>query len=163
MNRAQKIIQAYRNAPWRRQLQMLGGFGAFAVVVALVLLLNIWATSQAGAYGLQVQIYQATAQAREQSIEDKKIILADLTSTENLAQRAEEANYQPVDPNRIRYLEMEGYYPEQPLQLAPAPNAVHAETPDDGLPSEFTSSLIDWISQKIYELSQRAGSAGAGE
>ena len=163
MNRAQKILQAYRNTPWRRQIQVLSMFGAFAAVAALVMIVYIWMTSQAGTYGLQVQEYQATAQALEQSIEDKKVELADLTNTENLEKRAEEAGFQPVDPNRIRYLEVDGYYTQQPLQLAPAPNVAHAQTPDDGLPQTFTSSLFDWIRETIYQLSVQTGSVGIGE
>ncbi len=163
MNRAQKILQAYRNTPWRRQIQVLSMFGAVAAVAALVMIVYIWVTSQAGTYGLQVREYQVTAQALEQSIEDKKVELADLTSTENLAERAEQAGYQPVDPNRIRYLEVEGYYTEPPLQLAPAPNAVHTQSSEGGLPQSFTSSLYDWIRETIYQLSIRTGSAGIGE
>jgi len=163
MNRAQKILQAYRNTPWRQQIQVLSMFGAFAAVAALVMIVYIWVTSQAGTYGLQVQEYQATAQAIERSIEDKKVELADLTNTENLAERADEAGYQPVDPNRIRYLEVEGYYVQPDLQLAPAPSAVQAQTSEDGLPPAFTSSLYDWIRETIYQLSIRTGSAGIGE
>ena len=161
MNRAQKFLQAYRNTPWRRQLQVLSIFGALAVVAALVMILYIWMTSQAGTYGLQVQEYQATAQALEQSIEDKKVELADLTSNDNLAERAEKAGYIPADPNRIRYLEVEGYYTAPPLRLAPAPNAVHGQIREDGLPSIFTDSLVEWVRFTVDRL--KNGSAGWGE
>lgn len=161
MNRAQKFLQAYRNTPWRRQLQVLSMFGALAVVAALVMILYIWMTSQAGTYGLQVQEYQATAQALEQSIEDKKVELADLTSTENLAERAEKAGYIPADPNRVRYLEVEGYFEEPSLQLAPSPNQLHAQTRDDGLPPAFTASLFDWIRETIDQF--KNGSTGWGD
>jgi len=145
MNRAQKIIEAYRNTPWRKQIQMLGLFAAFGVVAAVVMIVYVWVTSLAGAYGLQVQEYQATAQALEQVIEDKNAQLADLTSVENLAARADEQNYVPVDPNRIRYIEAAEPQPVQPQ-----------------LPQEFTTSLIDWIREMIYLLSLETGAINLG-
>ncbi|MGD2027873.1 MAG: hypothetical protein PVI99_08665 [Anaerolineales bacterium] len=161
MNRAQKIIEAYRNTPWRKQIQMLGLFAAFGVVVAVVMIVYVWVTSLAGAYGLQVQEYQATAQALEQVIEDKNAHLADLTSVENLAARAAEQNYVPVDPNRIRYVEVEGYTGEQPIQLAP-PTSAQPQTTQSQLPQEFTTSLLDWIWDMIYQISLKTGVTDLG-
>ncbi len=48
MNRAQKILQAYRNTPWRRQTQMLSRLAAVGVVFAFVMMVYTWMTSQAG-------------------------------------------------------------------------------------------------------------------
>lgn len=162
MNRAQKIIEAYRNTPWRRQVQMLGLFAAFGVVAAVVMIVYVWVTSLAGAYGLQVQEYQETAQALEKVIEDKNAHLAELTSVDNLAARAEDQDYLSVDPNRIRYLEVDGYPADQPLQLAPNTSASQ-EAATNQLPAAYTTSLIDWLRQAIYELSLQTGSAGLGD
>jgi hypothetical protein len=161
MNRAQKIIEAYRNTPWRRQVQMLGLFAAFGVVVAVVMIVYVWVTSLAGAYGLPVQDYQATTQSLEKIIEDKNAHLAELTSVDNLAARAEEQNYQSVDPNRIRYLEVDGYAAEQPLQLAPS-TSTDAQVATKQLPPAYTTSLIDWLREMIFDLSVKTGAAGLG-
>lgn len=161
MNRAQKIIEAYRNTPWRKQIQMLGFFAAVGVVATVVMIVYVWVTSLAGAYGLQVQEYQATAQALEQVIEDKNAQLANLTSVENLATRAADQNYVPVDPNRIRYVEVEGYFGEQPIQLAP-PTSAQPQTVQSQLPQEYTTSLIDWIREMIYQISLKTGAVNLG-
>lgn len=156
MNRVQKILQAYRNTPWRRQTQMLSRLAAAGVVIAVVLMVYTWMTSQAGTYGLHVQEYQRTALAAEQNIEDKRAHLADITSNEALAQRAAEKGYVPADPNRVRYLEVDGYYVDPPLQLAPPRSQIHQQVEEDsGLPPEFTNSLIEWIREAIYNLSTR--------
>ncbi len=161
MNRAQKIIEAYRNTPWRQQTQMLGLFAVFGFVAALVMIVYVWVTSMAGTYGLKVQEYQATARSLEQEIEDKKARLAILEGTENLTERAIAAGYQMADPNRIRYLEVEGYYGQEPFQLAPqTPDQKTAQTPQ--LPPEYTSSLIDWLREMIFQLSLKTGSVGSG-
>jgi len=162
MNRAQKIIEAYRNTPWRKQTQMLGLFAVFGFVAALVMIVYVWVTSMAGTYGLKVQEYQATARALEQQIEDKKARLARLEVTENLTERAVEAGYQMADTNRIRYLKVDGYYGKQPFQLAPHnPNSQQVQ--DVQLPPEYTTSLIDWMREMIFELSLKTGSAGLGD
>lgn len=158
MNRAQKILQAYRNTPWRRQTQMLSRLAAVGVVVAFVAFVYIWMTSQAGTYGLHAQEYQRTALAAEQNIEDKRAELADLTSNESLAKRAAKMGYVPADPNRVRYLEVEGYYVDPPLQLAPPPSAIHQRVDEEtGLPLEFTTSLIEWIQQTLFSIGVGGG------
>jgi len=161
MNRAQKIIEAYRNTPWRKQIQMLGLFAVFGIVAALVMIVYIWVTSMAGTYGLQVQEYQATARALEQEIEDKKAKLASLEVTENLTERAVEAGFQMADMNRIRYLKVEGYYGPEPFQLAPRTPGFQ-QSQNVQLPPEYTTSLIEWMRQMIFELSLKTGSAGVG-
>lgn len=161
MNRAQKIIEAYRNTPWRKQTQMLGLFAVFGFVAALVMIVYVWVTSMAGAYGLQVQEYQATTRALEQQIEDKKAKLANLEVTLNLEERAEAAGFQPADTNRLRYLAVEGYYGPEPFQLAPhSPDMQQSQ--DVQLPPEYTTSLIDWMREMIYQLSLKTGSSGVG-
>ena len=113
MNRAQKIIEAYRNTPWRQQTQMLGLFAVFGFVAALVMIVYIWLTSMAGTYGLKVQEYQGTARELEKQIENKKALLANLEVTSSLTERAEDAGFKVADPNRIRYLQVEGVEPSQ--------------------------------------------------
>jgi len=161
MNRAQKIIEAYRNTPWRQQTQMLGLFAVFGFVAALVMIVYIWLTSMAGTYGLKVQEYQETARALEQQIEDKKAHLANMEVTSNLTERAAAAGFQVADPNRIRYLKVEGYYEPPTFQLAPhTPNELEEQTIQ--LPPEYTTSLIDWLREMIYQLSLKTGSEQIG-
>ena len=161
MNRAQKIIEAYRNTPWRQQTQMLGLFAVFGFVAALVMIVYIWLTSMAGTYGLKVQEYQETARELEQQIEDKKAHLANLEVTASLTDRAVEAGFEMADPNRIRYLKVEGYYEQQSFQLAPHSPSELAEQKMQ-LPPEYTTSLIDWFGDMIYQLSLKTGSGLIG-
>ena len=161
MNRAQKIIEAYRNTPWRQQTQMLGLFAVFGFVAAMVMIVYIWLTSMAGTYGLKVQEYQETARELEQQIEDKKAHLANLEVTASLTDRAVEAGFQMADPNRIRYLKVEGYYEQHSFQLAPHnPNELDDQKMQ--LPPEYTTSLIDWFGEMIYQLSLKTGSGLIG-
>ena len=161
MNRAQKFIQAYRNTPWRRQINMVGTFAAFGLVATLVMLAYVWVTSNAGAYGLQVQEYQETNQQLEQEIEDAKAELGNITSNEVMAARATEMGFVPVDSNQMRYLVVPGYPGEPTPAVIPQPTA-HGSGQEENLPSEYTASLLDWLQAFIYDLSVRTGSAGVG-
>jgi hypothetical protein len=160
MNRAQKIIQAYRNTPWRRQINMISTFVTFGLVVALVMLVYVWVTSRAGAYGLQVQEYQETNQVLERNIENAKAELGDLTRNEAMVARATEMGFVPVDSNRMRYIVVPGYPGE------PTPEIIPQTTPhaagDDQLPPQYTTSLIDWLQAFIFDLSLKTGSAQIG-
>jgi len=161
MNRAQKIIQAYTNTPWRRQAQIIGTFAAFGVVVAMVMIAYIWISSNAGTYGLQVQEIQETNQALQKEIEDKKAELADITSSGPMATRANEMGFVPVNPERVRYLSVSGY----PVQATPDIYGLTApqESAHKELPPEYTTSLFDWFQAFIYQLSLKTGSALTGE
>ncbi len=159
MNRAQRLIQAYANTPWRRDLQLIGLFSALVVVVALVATVYVWVSSQAGTYGRQVQEIQATSQATEQRIEDLRAELADITSQENMTARAEAAGYVEVDRSKVIYLVVPGYPGRETLQISPA-NPEDAADRHPQLPAEYTMSLVDWFNQLIYQLSLETGSAG---
>ena len=162
MNRAQKIIQAYRNTPWRREAQLIGVFAAFCLVGALVLIAYIQVTSLRGTYGLQVREIQATSQAVEQNIEDQRAQLAQLTSTDHLSERANELGFVPVEPNAADYLVVPGYPDESQARLDLY--SIEDLQTDDGvqLPATFTTSLIDWLREEIYQLSLKTGASGLG-
>lgn len=161
MNRAQKIIQAYTNTPWRRQAQIIGTFAAFGVVVAMVMIAYIWISSNAGTYGLQVQEIQETNQALQKEIEDKKAELANITSSGPMATRASEMGFVPVNPERVRYLTVSGYPGHSTPDIGDAPTS--QELAHQELPPEYTTSLIDWFQAFIYQLSLKTGSALVGE
>lgn len=161
MNRAQKIIQAYQNTPWRRQINMIGTFVAFGLVATLVMLAYVWVTSKAGAYGLQVQDFQETNQYLEQEIENAKADLGDLTHNEAMAARATEMGFVPADSNDLRYLVVPEYPGEPTPAVIPQPTP-HTVVQGNTLPPEYTSSLLDWLQAFVYDLSVMTGSADGG-
>lgn len=161
MNRAQKIIQAYRNTPWRRQINMIGTFVAFGLVATLVMLAYVWVTSKAGAYGLQVQEIQETNQYLEQEIENAKAELGDITRNEAMAERATEIGFVPAESDQLRYLVVPGY-PGEPTPAVIPQATPHVAGQGNTLPPEYTASLLDWLQAFIYDLSVMSGSAEIG-
>lgn len=158
MNRAQRFIQAYANTPWRRQVQVIGLFSAFVVVVALVASAYLWVSSLAATYGRQVQEIQSTAQVVEDNIEDLSAELGELTTTERMQQLAEDQGYTPMTPWDLEYLVVPGYPEDQPLTIAPKKLSLPADSRQE-LPPEFTQSLIDWVRETIFKISLETGAA----
>ncbi|MEN8240545.1 MAG: hypothetical protein ABFS17_01390 [Chloroflexota bacterium] len=161
LNRAQRFIQAYATTPWRRQVQVIGLFSAFVIVVALAASAYLWVTSLAATYGRQVQEIQATAQVVEENIEDLTVEYGELTTTEIMQQLAEEKGYQPLTTRQLEYLPVAGFPEEQPLVIPSQGLAVSAEA-SQNLPPEFTQSLIDWVRQVIFNVSVDTGASSAG-
>jgi cell division protein FtsL len=158
MKRAQRFIQAYATTPWRRQVQVIGLFSAFVVVVALVAGAYLWVSSLAATYGRQVQEIQSTAKVVEDNIEDLNSVLGELTTTERMQQLAEEQGFTPVTPWDLEYLVVSGYPEEQPLSIAPANSSLPVETRQE-LPPEFTQSLFDWVRQTLFKISVGTGAS----
>jgi len=140
---------------------MVSTFVTFGLVAALVMLAYVWVTSKAGAYGLQVQEYQATNQVLAREIENAKAELGDLTRNETMAERATQMGFVPVDSDRMRYLVVPEY-PGEPTPPVIAQATPHAAVHEHQLPPKYTASLIDWLQAFIYDLSLKTGSAEVG-
>lgn len=159
IKRAQRFFQAYATTPWRRQLQVIGLFSAFVIVVALVASAYLWVSSLASTYGRQIQEIQATASLVEENIEDLNVRLSELTTTERMRALAEERGYRHLTSGSLEYLLVPGYPEDQPLVLSRIALSTPAVTRTE-LPPEFTQSLIDWVRQMLFQLSQGKGGAG---
>lgn len=161
MNRAQRIIQAYKNTPWRRQLGMFSSVVTAGLVLVLVGFAYTYLTSYGGTYGLQVQEYQTTNQYLDNEIENAKADLADITGSVPLATRAADLGYVPAQSNELRYIVVSNY-PANPTPAVFAEGPHQAEGQTTHLPPEFTTSLIDWLRAFIYDLSLKTGAADVG-
>ena len=143
MNRGQRLIQAYRQAPWRRQVQWIGLFLAAVIFAAVVAGVYLSVTARAAVYGRNIQDARADMELIEKEIENLETDLASLTSVEVMEARADELGYRLIQKNQMIHLTVAGYG-GRPL----ANQSVAAETsaPENAsLPPEFTLSLIEWF------------------
>lgn len=155
MSYQQRIIQAYRNTPWRVQLQIIGLFSASLVFLAIIAGVYLNVSARASTIGREVQSIQATQEVIERDIEDLETRLANITSAEAMDKRAEEAGYQVVSPQDTTYLVVDGYPGKQVALLAPA--AQRTGDTMEKLPGDFTVSLFEWIRQMVYLISLQTG------
>jgi hypothetical protein len=143
LKRSREFIQAYQQAPWRRQMQVIGFIAAGLVAVSLVGALYLNITARAATAGRQVQNLQRSVADLEQKIEDLETQLAFITSVESMQQRAGDLGFSPVSPNAITYLNVPEYQ-GRPSGALLAPRAGSSFSAAARLPAEYTESLFDW-------------------
>jgi len=142
-----KFKQAYPQAPWRSQLQLLGFFLVFVVLIALIAGFYLSVSAEAAAIGREIQVMQEDIRKLEQENENLTSILGNLTSARTLTARAEEANYQSIESEEATYLLVPGYPGRSPVSLAPTRQKEIISAPI--LPDEYTESLLEWLYKNI--------------
>ncbi len=150
MEKAMKknLVQAYKQAPWRTQIQWIGIFLLVLVGVAVVAGVYLMISGRAAAAGRRIQSLEAEISALEMEINDLKTQYAEVSSAKSLSQRAEALNMKMLDPLRALYIEVPGYIPPSQPALAPPPAIEDISTPV--LLPEFTASLWDWLRLQVF-------------
>lgn len=153
MKKPNQLLQAYRQAPWRVQLQWLGFFLLGVVLIAAVagVYLNLSARASAAGRAIQSLEYQADNLQRE--INDLSTRLAYLSSAEQMKTRLDQLDMEILDPLQAMYIEVPGYRSHSELVLAAPPEARSISTPI--LQSEYTDSLWDWFVKNIWLANER--------
>ncbi|MEX2160838.1 MAG: hypothetical protein WD751_02895 [Anaerolineales bacterium] len=144
LKRSRGFIQAYQQAPWRKQMQVIGFIAAGLIAVSLVGALYLNITARAATAGRQVQEAQADVFDLEQKIEDLQTELAFITSVEQMQGRAQELGFEPVGPNSISFLNVPEYQ-GRPSGAQLAPRAGSRFSAEARLPETYTQSLFDWF------------------
>ena len=143
---ATQIIHAYRQAPWRVQRQWIGAFLLAVIGVAMVAALYLDVTARTAVIGREIQEMRVQITTIQRENADLETQLADLTSTAAMQRRALESGYRPVQPGELDYVAVPGFVPPEPAILLAADDA----TPQtQGLPGEYTESLLEWFDERI--------------
>jgi cell division protein FtsL len=158
MNRGQQLIQAYRQAPWRQQVQWIGLFLIGVIFLAVIAGLYLSITARAAEHGRRIQAIRLAKETTEKEIQDLESRLAELTSIERMDEITDEMGFHVVNENQVLYLIVPGYPGRQLAWEATQPEGELESQAD--LPPEFTQSLLEWLGERI---SQWAGEAGIGE
>ncbi len=147
MNRGQRLIQAYRQAPWRRQVQWIGLFLAVVIFASVVAGVYLSVTARAAAYGRKIQDARYDMEIIEKEIENLETELAGLTSVEEMEARAEALGYRLIQKNQMIHLTVAGYGGRP---LANQSVVTEESAPENAtLPPEFTLSLIEWFQMTV--------------
>jgi cell division protein FtsL len=149
MESVERLTQAYTQAPWRRQLQLIGLFLLALILIALVAGIYLSVTARSATVGREVQVMYREMETIRRENEDLDTQLALLTSNEVMEQRAKDLGFHPVDPSNLVYLLVPGYMEPRPPDLAQKPG-LNLEQKTE-LPSDYTESLFDWLRQRVFE------------
>ncbi len=150
LKRSRKLIQAYGQTPWRRQMQMIGFFAAAVSSLALLAGLYLNVSARAATAGRKVQDLQDERAQMEQQIENLETELAFITSVDMMQQRAKDLGFAPLQPGTVSYLSVQGYRGIASVQLAPRAGSQFGAA--SRLPAAYTQSIFDWLAELIGNL-----------
>ena len=147
MDGVRQLTQAYSQAPWRKQLQILGLFLLFLVLAALVAGIYLNVTARAATYGREILIMQNDIQDLNLVNADLETKLALVNSAAAMYKRALDMGFEPINRDEVTYLVVPGYIPRQQAVIAPPPNPTVVVAAS--LPADYTESLFDWLQERL--------------
>ena len=143
----QNFVQAYKQAPWRQQLQYAGIFMAVLLAVAAVAGLYLSISGRTATTGRQVQVLDSRVESMKLTINDMQTELAQIASAKSMYARLKDLGMQLMDPAEGLYVKVPGY---QGLTAAnpSTTKQVQSSNYPEVLP-EYTSTLVEWFQEKI--------------
>lgn len=147
METMRSFAQAYYQTPWRRQVKLIALFLLLAIFITLVAGVYLSVTARAATTGREILIMQAEINQLELQIADLRAQLAMITSATEMAKRAEDLGFEPIEKGQALYVVVPGYMPREQARLAPPPAP---ETPvAAAMPPAYSESLIDWLRARL--------------
>lgn len=150
-----KWAQAFKQAPWRGQVQSAGLFLLGLVVVIVIASIYLSISGRAASAGLGAYRMSVERQTLERQIADRKARIAILTSVTVMEQRAKEMGFERVSSTDPVYVMVPGYPGKQSVVLA-APPGIDESNRSLVLPI-YRQSIWDWLFQGINRLSESVG------
>ncbi len=149
------LTQAYRQKPWRIQMQWISRVLTILIVVVLAVVLNLNITSQAAKAGVQVRILEAERERLQRTISGNNTTLAQLTSAAVMKARAKELDYMPATKDQIEYIFITGYLGKdsQPVEIPPSRNRSN----ENYIKPVYTQSIWDWMFEGTFTMLDREG------
>lgn len=157
MKRRKNLMQAYRQAPWRKQVQLIGLFSAVLVILTTGAGIYLQVTAQAATLGREIQYMQEERQQLQQLIEDQQSELARLASAHALEERALDLGFEAVNPSTAIYVVVPGYAGRQTVAIASQPRL--GGPGEILLPPAYTMTLFDWIGEVYRSFTLQSGGA----
>lgn len=137
------FIQAYKQAPWRTQLQWIGLFLLFLVLVASVASIYLNVSASAAAAGREIQSLEDETTNIERSIADLETRLAIQTSAAVMQKRAEALGFSNTEWDDPLFITIDGYSGRHAAVMAPPPGPGMVIQPV--IKAAYTQSLWDWL------------------
>ncbi len=151
----QRIIQAYKQAPWRVQLQWIGALLLVLVVGMLIAGVYLYLSAEATAAGTEIRTLELEREDLQIRIADLSTQLAFLRSAAFMQGRAESLGFKNAAQEDIVYIEVPGYGGRQVVFLAPPPS----NEPVDAsiIKPAYRESLWEWLYQGTFSLIESRG------
>ena len=141
------ILQAYKQAPWRVQIQWVGVFLLIVISVATIAGLYLYISGRSAATGRRIQNLESELATLHRQNNDLETQLGEIQSERALSERINSLNMRSLTIDEALYLEVPGYVPAEGPSFAPPPTIKEERTPI--LLPEFTNTFIEWIASKL--------------
>jgi cell division protein FtsL len=148
----QKLEQAYRQAPWRSQVQWSGLFLIFLVGFVMIAGVYLSISAQAATAGLEIQDLQVQKDETIRRTADLRNQLAYLTSDSVMTERANSLGYKLNRIEEPTYMIIAGYAGRSPANFAPPPGLDMIPSPV--LRPAYTQSIWEYLFQGILSYSE---------
>lgn len=151
----QRIIQAYKQAPWRVQLQWIGALLLVLVVGMLISGVYLYLTAEATEAGTKIRSLELEREGLQIRIADLNTQLANLRSASYMEERAESLGYRKANQNDIVYVAVPGYSGREVVFLAPPPGNYSVDA--SIIKPIYRQSLWEWLYQGTFSLIESRG------
>jgi hypothetical protein len=145
---ARKSKQAYKQAPWRRQLQSIGLSLLPVVAIAVIISLYLIISAQAAAAGLRIMNLHYEEEEILRTIANKRTQLAWITSYSQMHRRAENMGYEAVSESNVHYITIAGYQGQNAALIAPPPGIENESAPF--INELYNQSLSNWFLDTFF-------------
>jgi len=137
-----QLLRAFRQAPWRQQIQMLAGLSIALLVVLVIGGLYLAVASRAGNAGRDLQRLEIRKAELMRQNDRLRAELADLRELNRMALRALALGFVPATPDQVRYVAVNNY-PTQTLALAETSVATQVAV---------QPSTLEWLTSTLQAL-----------
>jgi len=151
MDQLEGLAQTYTQAPWRKQMQIIGLFALILVLIALVALLYLNVSARASQIGREIQDMQENIEKMNLEIEDMQSRLSMILSADEMERRALSMGFVMLNSEDVQYLKVPGYSERQSVVLAPRTERNVSSAPV--MPLEYTESLFKWFKRQAHQFS----------
>ena len=142
-----RLIQAYRQTPWRLQVKWSAYFLIGLCIAVLFGGIYLSISAQAAAAGLSIQDLTETRNGLQRSIADLKMQKAMHISQAELEKRSTNLGFIPVDPTQAIYINVPGYIRRDSQFMAPPAAPFQQEQPL--IKPAYTQSLWEWALDRL--------------
>lgn len=147
--------QASRQSPTRIQTQWISVILLIVVLSVLAVVLNLNITTKSAHAGVQVRILEAEREKLERTITGSRTLLAQMTSSKTMQERAKALGYQAATIENLKYVYVAEYVGKEGKEVV-IPKSRNNPTKNILKPI-YTRSMWDWLFQGTFTLLDREG------
>jgi hypothetical protein len=143
-----KIKQAYKKAPWRRQMQAIGLSLIPVVLVVAGISVYLIISAQAAEAGLEIMDLHFKEEDILRQIANQRSQLAYATSYAQMQKKAQKIGFVSPPDDSLHHMVINGYHGQQPILIAPPPgekNAFHGL-----VNTAYQESLSAWLFDTFF-------------